>query len=80
MSRTEIFDLFYQPQEVTRSGGGKSHKKMTRVKTSFESIVLMEKKLKDLNDANLIKYFEKLKTRGKDLAPPPPPRGNVVDS
>jgi hypothetical protein len=71
VTKSIIFDLFYGQQDVVRSGGGKLKSKMTRKTPSLDKIKEMEKKVKE-NKA-LFSYFEKLRDRKSNIAPPPRP-------
>jgi hypothetical protein len=71
VTKSIIFDLFYGHRDVVRSGGGKLKSKMTRKTPSLDKIKEMEKKVKE-NKA-LFSYFEKLRDRKSNIAPPPRP-------
>lgn len=74
VSKREVFDLFYSMQQVSRSGGGALHSKMTRNSVSSENQLKMEKQLRELNDVDLLAYFVKLRDRNPKIAPPPKPK------
>ena len=74
LSKSVIFDLFYQKQTVSRSGGGTQHKKMGRVTSSSEDMNVIEKALtQDPKYHKLLSYYTKLKNRKVNIAPPPRP-------
>ena len=73
LSKCEIFDLFYSKQSVVRSGGGKVKNKMTRNEPSLSLIDLMEKRIKKDGNKKMLDYFNKLRTRNPNIAPPPRP-------
>lgn len=70
-TKQSIFDVFYSVKETSRSGGGKNHKKMSSNNVSLEKINLIKKSLN--GDKDMLKYFEKLHNRPKNIAPPPRP-------
>lgn len=71
ITKGEIFDLFYQRKEVSRSGGGKMKQKMCRLNVSIEKI---QEFRKQVDDKKLLAYFDKLHTRKAGIAPPPRPK------
>jgi hypothetical protein len=70
-SKADVFDLFYGKQIVTRAGGGTAKTKMARLYPGYVEIESMRARVQE--DANLLKYFENLRTRKSGLAPPPRP-------
>ena len=68
--KQEIFDIFYGKKPKARKGGGTIKNKMTRLNPSFEEINNLEKNIKN---TILLKYFNKIKNRDVNLAPPPRP-------
>lgn len=70
-TKQEIFNLFYGPRQVCRSGGGTVKSKMTRLCPTFEEQATLKEKIKA--DKTLIDYYEKLLLRDPNLAPPPKP-------
>ena len=71
VTKTEIFDLFYEPQDTVRSGGGKVKTKMaSRSVTTAEQQNILQK---IRTDQVLTDYYNKLRHRDKKLAPPPRP-------
>ena len=66
-----IFNTFYSIQEKSRSGGGKLKSKMTRKNVPLKEISDLEK---NIDNTNLLNYFNKLKDRKINLAPPPKPK------
>lgn len=74
LSKQVIFDMFYQKQTVSRSGGGTQRKKMCRVTVTPENINSMECAIKqDPKSKELLAYYIKLKNRKTSIAPPPRP-------
>ena len=71
MSKSAIFDFFYQRQSSSRSGGGKIKKKMSRVSVSCESMITMESNI--IQNRKLHNYYLKLRDRKSNIAPPPRP-------
>ena len=71
MNKHAIFDLFYSPQDVTRSGGGKVKTKMTRNNVPLASLKKIEQYIED---PKLKSYYEKLRDRPCNIAPPPRPK------
>ena len=71
LTKGEIFDVFYQPQQVSRAGGGTQKKKIHPVNVTQEKMKEVEKQIK--NDTVLMQYYNKLKNRKKGIAPPPRP-------
>jgi len=69
-TKGEIFDLFYEINSVSRSGGGEPRKKMTRAAVSLNVINVMGEKIKD---QKLKDYYIKLRDRKAGIAPPPRP-------
>jgi hypothetical protein len=73
LTKGQIFDLFYSKQDVVRSGGGKVKSKMTRRTPTNIEISELEKRVNDFGNSKLTAYFQKLKNRKSDIAPPPRP-------
>jgi hypothetical protein len=71
VTKQEIFDLFYQRQLTSRSGGGNAKTKMTRCTVTKEAQTTMLSKIND--DIDLLNYYNKLLNRAANLAPPPRP-------
>lgn len=71
VTKQEVFDLFYGLQLCTRRGGGTSKTKMSRKNPSFAEVEQMEAKVK--GNVKMGQYFEFLKTRSPNIAPPPRP-------
>ena len=71
ITKATIFDMFYQKQTVSRSGGGTQRKKMSRIAVSAEDMDSMEKRLS--GNKKLLEYFKKLRDRKPGIAPPPYP-------
>jgi hypothetical protein len=72
VTKSIIFDMFYGKQDVVRSGGGKLKSKMTRKIPSLNEINKLEKKI--MGNNALLLYFEKLRFRNSNIAPPPCPK------
>jgi hypothetical protein len=72
VTKLEVFNLFYSIKQVSRSGGGTLHAKMTRNCVSSEVLLEMENKLK--HDTDLFQYYIKLRDRCPKIAPPPKPK------
>lgn len=70
-TKSEIFDLFYQPHDTVRSGGGKVKTKMARKTVTKQEQLDMQTKIGA--DQVLMDYFDKLLKRNEKLAPPPRP-------
>jgi hypothetical protein len=74
LSKQVIFDMFYQKQTVSRSGGGTHRKKMGRVTVTSENIDAMEYAIKqDPENKKLLAYYTNIKNRKASIAPPPRP-------
>lgn len=76
VSKSDIFDLFYEQKEGSRSGGGKMKKKTRRRQVNFNECKELENKISKVPDKfkqKLLKYYEELKNRNPDIAPPPKP-------
>lgn len=74
LSKQVIFDMFYQKQTVSRSGGGTQQKKMGRVAVTTENMYKMEYALnQDPENKKLLAYYIKIKNRKASIAPPPRP-------
>jgi hypothetical protein len=74
LSKQVIFDMFYQKQTVSRSGGGTQRKKMGRVTVTSENIDAMEYAIKqDPENNKLLAYYINIKNRKASIAPPPRP-------
>lgn len=71
--KQEIFDLFYGVQETVRSGGGKPKMKMAKLRTSKDDMDKMEARIKETGDEKLLAYYQKLRMRSVNIAPPPRP-------
>ena len=70
LTKSDIFDIFYSVQNTTRSGGGKLKSKMARNNVSTKQLII----LNSMTDTKMLKYYEKLRDRKSDIAPPPRPR------
>jgi hypothetical protein len=71
-TKQEVFQLFYSVKQVSRSGGGTLHAKMTRNNVSSEDQFKMENSVK--YNPDLLKYYIKLRDRNVNIAPPPKPK------
>ena len=74
LSKQVIFDMLYQKQTVSRSGGGTQRKKMGRVVVTSDNIDAMEYAIKqDHENKKLLAYYINIKNRKASIAPPPRP-------
>jgi len=71
MSKAEIFDLFYGPQKASRSGGGKVKTVIGRKRPTFLAMQALRARIQD--DAALLAYFDGLRDRDPQIAPPQRP-------
>jgi hypothetical protein len=70
-TKQDIFDLFYEKQTTSRSGGGKLTTKMAGRKVTETEQDNMTSKIKE--NPELVKYYNKLLARDPSIAPPPRP-------
>lgn len=71
LTKGDLFDVFYQPQLVSRAGGGTQKKKIHPVNVTQERMRDVERQIN--NDPVLMQYYNKLKNRRRGIAPPPRP-------